>query len=151
MSKSKQNMHQEKILDSLKENYTKRIEEVDVFSKRVTQMCADVNSECLYGYLNLIQHYLDLQEKYSTRYFGWIVPDFMSDVIKQNTETWIQAVQNTDSVCVEGLKNVKNNLKAANKNATLCMQSFERASKIYDTRPNKNLDQTPAEIKPTVT
>lgn len=155
MSKNEQNIEQEKFIDSLKENYVKRIEEVDAFSKRFTQMYAEVNTECLYGYLNLVQHYLDLQKKYSNRYSKWLIPDFMSDAVKQNTETWIQAVQNVDSVCIEGLRNVKNNFKAANKNTALCMQSFERASKIYEDvrlRNNKNeLEQKSTEIEPIVT
>lgn len=155
MNKNKQNTKQEKFLESLKENYVKRVEEVDMFSKRFTQMCADVNTECLYGYLNLIQHHLDLQEKYSGQYSGWVIPDFMSDVVKQNTEAWIQAVQNTDSVCIEGLKNIKNNLKAVNKNVTLYMQGLERTSKIYENirlSNNRNeLEQKSAEIEPAVT
>lgn len=155
MSKNEQSMEQEKFLDSLKENYVKRIEEVDAFSKRFTQMYAEVNTEYLYGYLNLVQHYLDLQKNYSNRYFEWHIPDFMSDVIKQNTETWVQAVQNVDSVCIEGLRNVKNNLKTVNKNATLCLQSFERASKIHEDVKlgnNKNeLKQKSTEIEPIVT
>lgn len=154
MSENEQNIEQEKFLDSLKENYAKRIEESDAFSKRFTQMCAEVNTECLYGYLNLVQHYLDLQKKYSNRYSGWLIPDFMNDAVEQNTKTWIQAVQNIDSVCVEGLKNVKNNLKAANKSATLCLQSLERSSKIYDTKQSNNkneLEQKSTEIEPIAT
>ncbi len=122
----------EKFSDLLKENYSKAVEEADMFSKRFTQTCADVNTEFLYGWLNIIQHYIDIQDKYAEENHVGLSPNIMNPIIKKNTEAWIQSIQNMDSVSIEGLKNIKNNMKAINKNSVLLLQSIDRTSKIYE-------------------
>ena len=68
MSKIETNTEQNKTADMLKENYIRRVDEVDSFSKRFTTMCSEINTEFLYGWLNIAQHYVDLQKKYSSQY-----------------------------------------------------------------------------------
>lgn len=129
----------EKFIDLLKENYTKTVEEADMFSKRFTQTCADVNTEFLYGWLNVIQHYVDIQEKYAEENPVWYIPNIANSIVKKNTEAWIQSIQNMDSVSIEGLKNLKNSMKTINKNAILFLQSVDRTSTIY---ANSDLSKT---------
>jgi hypothetical protein len=86
----------------------------------------------LYGWLNIIQHYLDTQEKYAEENPVWHIPNVMNSIVKKNTEAWIQSIQNMDSASIEGLKNLKNSMKTINKNAVLFLQSVDRTSKIYE-------------------
>ena len=133
MSKNETNADQkEQVLDSLKDNYVRRIEEVDAFSKRLSNACADVNTEFLYGSLNLIQHYLDFQKKHTNQFSGWYSTDLITNLVKQNTKAWVQAVENTDTLYIQGMKNMKNNLRALNKNSILYLQSTERACDICE-------------------
>ena len=127
----------ENFIHTLKEDYSKRIDEVDAFSKRLTNMCVEVNTEFLYGCLDVAQHYLDAQKKCSGQYPMMYSPDFMTGVIKKNTEAWIQAVQNIDTVCIDSMKNMKNNLRSLNRNAVLFVQNAER---ITDGDKNFQLD-----------
>lgn len=129
----------EKFIDLLRKNYTKTVEEADMFSKRFTQTCADVNTEFLYGWLNVIQHYVDIQEKYAEENPVWYIPNIANSIVKKNTEAWIQSIQNMDSVSIEGLKNLKNSMKTINKNAILFLQSVDRTSTIY---ANSDLSKT---------
>jgi len=133
---------QEEFFDSLKENYVKRIEEVDAFSRRLSNAYTDVNTEFLYGCINTVQHFLDLQKKYSNQYPGWYFTDFMANITKKNTEAWIQAVHNIDSISIEGMKNMKNNLRAINKNSILAIQSVERGHDIYENIQSNHKNQT---------
>lgn len=133
MSKNETNIDQkEQVLDSLKENYVRRIEEVDAFSKRLSNACADVNTEFLYGSLNLIQHYLDFQKNHTNQFSGWYSTDLITNLVKQNTKAWIQVLENTDTLYIQGMKNMKNNLRALNKNSILYFQSAERACDLCE-------------------
>lgn len=127
MSEAKMIANQQEILlHTLKEDYSKRIDEVDAFSKRLANMCVEVNTEFLYGCLDVVQHYLDAQKKHSNQYPWWYTPDFISNIIKQNTKAWIQSVQNVDTVCIDSMKNLKNNLRSLNKNTVLFIQNTEK-------------------------
>jgi len=143
MSKSETNTEQLKTIDALKENYIRRIDEVDSFYKRFTTMHADINAEFLYGWLNTAQHYLDLQKKYSSQYPMLIPFDITSKIIKQNTEALIQTVHNVDSICIDSMKNMKNNMVKINKSSTQCMQNMERFCDIYK---NSNTIQNHNEV-----
>jgi hypothetical protein len=139
----------EEFLNFLKDNYGKRIEEVDAFSKRVTGMCTETNTEFLYGSLNLMQHFLDLQKKFYAQYYISSVPDFMKTIVRQNTDAWIQYVQNVDSTCIETMKNIKNNMKALNNNSALFIQNVERVFDTYNkVQPNSEseTDQNKSEV-----
>lgn len=129
----------EKFTDLFKENYTKTVEETDMFSKRFTQTWADVNTEFLYGGLNIFQHYIDIQEKYVEKNPMWYIPNIANSIVKKNAEAWIQSIQNMDSTSIDGMKNIKNNMKTINKNFVLFLQSMDRASKIYG---KSNLSKT---------
>ena len=122
----------EQLIHTLKEDYVKRIDEVDAFSKRLSNMCVECNTEFLYGCLDIAQHYLDAQKKHPAQFPGWYYPDLIKDVIKQNTEAWIQTVQNIDTVCIESMKNMKNNLRTLNKNVVLFLNNSERVYDIYE-------------------
>ena len=67
MSKIETNTEPNKTADTLKENYIRRVDEVDSFSKRFTTMCSEINTEFLYGWLNIAQHYVDLQKNIQAR------------------------------------------------------------------------------------
>lgn len=120
----------EEFLNALREEYSKRIDEVDAFYKRTTNMAVEVNTELLYGCLDTIQHYLDLQQKYSGQ-FPWLYSsDLMTKVIRQNTRAWISSIQNIDILCIDIMKNMKSNLKTLNKNT---VQVIQNAQKIAET------------------
>jgi len=132
----------EQLIHTLKEDYVKRINEVDAFSKRFSNMCVECNTEFLYGYLNIAQHYLDSQKKYSSQSPGFYFPDLIKSVIKQNTEAWIQTVQNIDSVCIESMKNMKNNLRTLNQNVVLFFNNSERIYDIYEDSQQNNRNKS---------
>lgn len=111
--------------DVVKDNYSKRIEEVDHFTKRLMNAYGEACTEFLYGSLNIAQHFLDMQQKYSSVFPFWYSTDLLQNMIKQNTKAWSQVIQNADSIYVESWKNVKNNLRASNKNSILFIQSLD--------------------------
>jgi len=127
----KENVENKKLTETIKDNYSKRTDEVDHFSKRVMNACGELNTECLYGSLSTVQQFIDLQGKRSNDFPIWYPIDFMQNMLKQNTEAWIQAVHNFDSVYVDGLKNIKNNVRALNKNSSLFLQSLDRIYDLY--------------------
>ena len=140
MSKIETNTEPNKTSDILKENYIRRIDEMDSFSKRFATMCSEINTEFLYGWLNFAQHYVDLQKKYSSQYPVGFPSEIAAKVIKQNTQAWVQAVDNIDSICIDGMKNIKNNLAGVNKGSIQCIQNMERFYNIYK---NSNTSQNP--------
>ncbi len=140
MSKIETNTEQNKTADTLKENYIRRIDEVDSFSKRFATMCSEINTEFLYGWLDIAQHCVDLQKKYSGQYSVGFPSEIAAKVIKQNTQAWVQAVDNIDSICIDGMKNIKNNLAGVNKGSIQCIQNMERFYNIYK---NSNTSQNP--------
>ena len=117
---------------------------MDNFSKRALNMYGQVNTEFLYGYLNIMQHSLELQHKISNQYGDLLVPQFMKDIIKHNTGTWIHLIQNIDTVYIESLKNLKNNLRAINDNSILYIQSLGEGYGVLENMPsnikNKELE-----------
>lgn len=152
MSKIETNTEPNKTADTLKENYIRRIDEMDSFSKRFTTMCSEINTEILYGWLNIAQHYVDLQKKYSGQYTVGFPSEIAAKVIKQNTQAWVQAVDNIDSICIDGMKNIKNNLAGVNKGSIQCIQNMERFYNIYKNNhasqnPNKEVVSETIQIK----
>jgi len=121
----------ENTFDAVKDNYAKRTDELDHFAKRLTNAYGDLNTELLYGSLNVLQHCLDLEEKHSQDFPLWYPSQLATNLVKQNTEAWIQAVQNVDTMYVESLKNIKNNVRAFNKNSNLFIQSVDRFYDFY--------------------
>jgi hypothetical protein len=95
-------------------------------------MYSQVNAEFLYGYLNTIHHSLELQNKLSNQYGSMLVPQFMTSIIKQNTNAWIHFMQNMDTVHIESLKNLKNNVRAINSNVILGIQSLEKGYGVFE-------------------
>ncbi len=133
----------ENFIHTLKEDYSKRIDEIDAFSKRFTNMYVELNTEFLYGCLDVTQHYLDVQKKFSGQYPMLYSPDFMTGIIKKNTAAWIQAVQNIDAVCIDSMKNMKNNLRSFHRNAVIFVQNTERladAGKNFQLIPKSELE-----------
>jgi len=141
MSKIETNTEPTKTADTLKENYVRRIDEVDSFSKRFATMCSEINTEFLYGWLNFAQHYVDWQKKYSGQYTVGFPSEIAAKVIKQNTQAWVQAVDNIDSICIDGMKNIKNNLAGVNKGSIQFIQNLER---FYNNCKNNNTSQNPS-------
>lgn len=140
MSKIETNTEQNQTADTLKENYIRRVGEVDSFSKRFTTMCSEINTEFLYGWLNIAQHCVDLQKKYSGQYPVGLPSEITAKVIKQNTQAWVQAVDNLDSIYIDGMKNIKNNLAGVNKGSIQFIQNMER---FYNICKNSNTSQNP--------
>ena len=128
----------EQLLHTLKDDYVKRIDEIDAFSKRLSNMCVECNTEFLYGCLDIAQHYLDSQKKQAGHFPGWYFPDLITSIIKQNTQAWIKTVENVDTVCIESMKNMKNNLRALNRNVVLFLDNTQR---IYDIYENQQQNQ----------
>jgi uncharacterized protein YutE (UPF0331/DUF86 family) len=126
MSNKTKQIEQGKTTDFLKEEYTKRIDEVDNFSKRIFNMYGQISTEFLYGYLNIIQHSLELQNNVPNPYANQIDLQFMTGIVKQNTDTWIRFLQNIDTAYIESLKNLKNNMRTMNSNSVSYIQSVER-------------------------
>lgn len=142
MSKETKQTEQGKTIDILKEEYTKRVDEADNFSKRIFGMYDQINTEFLYGSLNIIQHSLELQNNVSNQYGNLLAPQFMTGIVKQNTNAWINFLENSDTLYVESLKNLKNNMRAMNNNAILCIQSIERGQKVFENiQPNIKNEQ----------
>jgi hypothetical protein len=122
----------EQLLHTLKDDYTKRIDEIDAFSKRLSNICVECNTEFLYGFLDITQHYLDSQKKQARYFPGWYSPDLVTSIIKQNTQAWIKTVENVDAVCTESMKNMKNNLRALSRNVILSLDNSQRIYDIYE-------------------
>jgi hypothetical protein len=142
MSKEAKQTEQGKTIDFLKEEYTKRVDEADNFSKRIFSMYGQISTEFLYGSLNIIQHGLELQNNSSNQYGNLLDPQFMTGIVKQNTNVWIHFLQNIDTLYVESLKNLKNNMRAMNNNAILCIQSIERGQGVFENiQPNIKNEQ----------
>ena len=141
MSKIETNTEPNKTADILKENYVRRIDEMDSFSKRFATMCSEINTEFLYGWLNVAQHYVDWQKKYSDQNTVGFPSETAAKVIKQNTQAWVQAVDNIDSICIDGMKNIKNNLAGVNKGSIQCIQNMER---FYNICKNSNTSRNPS-------
>jgi hypothetical protein len=142
------NAENESLIDFLKDNYVKRIDEVDAFSKRVSTAYSDIANEFLYGGLNLAQHYLDLQKSYMNQMPILVYPELIRKIATQNTDVWIQTVQNIDSMYIDCLKNMKNNLRSINKNSSLFSQNVRKISDIYSNFQEQNpfeLDEKPQE------
>jgi len=125
-------LEKKEYVSELKDNYAKGIEEVDYSSKRLMNANADLNTEFLYGSLNIAHQYVDIQEKYLQNFPIFSSTGLIIDSVKRNTEVWINTVQNADSVNIEGLKNARNLLKAMNRNFILYLQSLERMYDYYD-------------------
>ncbi|QLH07458.1 hypothetical protein [Nitrosopumilus ureiphilus] len=126
---------QEKTVDLLKEDYAKSIDEIDNLTKRVFGMCGQVSSEFLYGSLNVIQHSLELQNKMSNQYGSLLIPHIPTGIVKQNTTAWIHLIQNIDTLYVESLKNLKNNMRSINSNAVLYIQALQRGCDFFENTP----------------
>ena len=133
---TEEKVENKKLTDAVKDNYSKRIEEVDHFSRRLMNACCDLNTECLYGSLNIAQHFIDMQGNKSREFPALYPTDLMLNLIKRNTQAWSQAVQNMDSIYIEGTKNIKNNVRAMNKNSILFIQTLERIYSLYNKFPS---------------
>lgn len=121
----------EKITSFLKENWIRRTNEVDSFSKRLLASYGEINNELIYGWLNLLQHYLDAQKDYSNQFQTVFLPEPMRKIVKQNTDLWIHTTQNIDSMCIDCLKNIKNSIRAVNNGFVLSLQNAQRLYAIY--------------------
>ena len=142
MSKEVNQTEQGKTIDFLKEEYAKRVDETDNFSKRIFGMCDQINTEFLYGSLNIIQHSLELQNKVSNQYGNMLAPEYMTSFVKQNTNSWIHFMQNIDTLYIESLKNLKNNMRSINNNVILGIQSIERGYGVFENiQPNIKNEQ----------
>ena len=142
MSKEANQTEQGETVDFLKEEYAKRVDEADNFSKRVFGMYGQISTEFLYGSLNMIQHSLELQNKVSNQYENLLAPQFMTGIVKQNTNSWIHFMQNIDTLYIESLKNLKNNMRSINNNVILGIQSIERGYGVFENiQPNIKNEQ----------
>lgn len=137
----------EKLLHTLKDDYVKRIDEIDAFSKRLSNMCVECNTEFLYGCLDIAQHYLDSQKKQAGHFPGWYFPDLITSIIKQNTQAWIKTVENVDTVCIESMKNMKNNLRALNRNVVLFLDNSQRIYDIYENQQQNQKHEREFEVQ----
>ena len=136
MKKSKAEATKPDFLTNLKSNYGLRVQEVDNFSKHFSRTYTDIVSEFLYGLHDTIQYYIDLQKKFSSAYYPkWYDNNFMIKQSKITTESWIQAMRNTDSFYSEFLDYVRTNLRFANRNFIQLMQNVEKLYDVYEGMP----------------
>lgn len=143
MSKSESSQTKsDEFYDKLKENYILRTQECDNFSKRISNACVDVNTESLYGALNLIQQYVGLQKKYAHSYPVWYNYDAIIKQSKIITEAWNQSVQYMDSFYVESLKHTKNNLRSTNSTLIQVIQNIGRFYDIYQKMDSTQEDKS---------
>ena len=115
-----------KFYDEIKENYSKRIDELSYSSKRSMNLCADLNNECLYGTLNTIQEFVDMQKKYSENFPNGYPQNLILNLVKRNSQAWVQGVENFDSAHADWMKNCKNQIKQLNENYIQYLKYFER-------------------------
>ncbi len=139
----------DEFFNNLKENYILRITECDSSSKHLLNACADVNTEFLFGILNLIQQYIELQKRYPNYYPEWYNYHLATQQSKIITQAWIQTVQYLDSLYAEFLKHIKNNLHFTNKGWTQIIQDMDRFYNIYQNSDTDQKDKT-IEVRHTV-
>lgn len=116
----------DRFFDQVNQNYAKRSDEVEHFSKHLFNLCADLNSEFINGCLNIMQHFVEIQKKHSDRLPMWYATDQTLNWMEQNNKAWLQAVENTDTVCSDVLNNCKGIMRMYNGNYQNCVQFFER-------------------------
>lgn len=112
--------------DQVNQNYAKRSDELEHFSKHLFNLCADLNSECIHSYLNTIQHFVEMQNKHSDRMPMWYPTDQILNWMEQNNKSWVQALENTDSIYTNVLNNCKNFIRVCSDTCQSSMQFFER-------------------------
>jgi hypothetical protein len=116
----------DEFIEQINQNYSKRVDEVEHFSKHLFNLCADLNSECLHGYLDTVQHLVELQKTYSGRFPVWFASNQVLGWMEQNNKAWTQIVENTDSMYTQFLNNCKDAIRMYNQNCQDCIQFFER-------------------------
>ena len=112
-------------LETLKSNYKKRIQETDNFSRNFSNSSADFRSQYLTGLSDLLQHYLDLQKKFTKDYPLWYDTDLLSRQSKTITESWINAMRNMGSLYTLLLDYGTKNLRIFNQGMMQIMQMTE--------------------------
>ena len=115
----------DEFLETLKSNYKKRIQETDNFSRNFSNSSADFRSQYLTGLLDLLQHYLDLQKKFTKDYPLWYDTGLMSKQSKMITESWVNTMRNMDSFYNLLLEYGTKNLRIFNQAMMQMMQMTE--------------------------
>ena len=101
-------------LETLKSNYKQRIEEVDAFSRNLSNSSADFRSQYLIGLSDMLQHYLDLQKKFTKDYPLWYDADLMGRQSGMITESLVNTIRNMNSFYSSSLDYWTKNMRVFN-------------------------------------
>jgi len=122
-------------LETLKSNYKRRIEEVDNFSRNFSNSSADFRSQCLTGLSDMLQHYLDLQKKFTKGYPLWYDADLMSRQSGMITESWLNTIHNVNSFYSSSLDYWTKNMRIFNQGMMQIMQMTEMLNDMSEKVP----------------
>src|SRR5215831_3337204 len=92
----KKDIQTSNFFEELKLNYGKRILELDSFSRHFSNTSSVFRSQYLSGMLDIIQHFIDVQKKFTEYMPAFYSDDIMISQSKIITQTWIQAIKNMD-------------------------------------------------------
>lgn len=123
---AKEEFKNEKFFNEVNNNYGKRVGEIEHFSKHFFNLLTDLNAEFIHDCLNIAQHRVDMQKKYSSNFLTWYPSNLILNMMERNNQAWIQAVENTDSMYTNIFYNCKNLLRICNENYLQYMKYFGR-------------------------
>lgn len=112
-------------LETLKSNYKRRIEEADNFSRNFSNSSADFRSQYLAGLSDMLEHYLDLQKKFTKDYPLWYDSDMMSRQSKMLTKAWVNTMRDFGSFYSSLLDYGTKNMRIFNQGMMQMMQMVE--------------------------
>jgi len=115
-------------LETLKSNYKRRIEEVDNFSRNFSNSSADFRSQYLAGLSDLLQHYLDLQKKFTKDLPLWYDADLIS-------KAFVNTMHNMSSLYTALLDYWAKNARIINQGMMQIMQMAEMYHDMFEKVP----------------
>lgn len=122
-------------LETLKSNYKQRIEEVDAFSRNLSNSSADFRSQYLIGLSDMLQHYLDLQKKFTKDYPLWYDADLIGRQSGMITESLVNTIRNMSSFYSSSLDYWIKNMRVFNQGMMQVMQMTERLNDMSEKVP----------------
>jgi len=122
-------------LETLKSNYKRRIEEVDNFSRNFSNSSADFRSQYLAGLSDLLQHYLDLQKKFTKDLPLWYDADLISRQSMMITKALVNTMHNMSSLYTALLDYWAKNARIINQGMMQIMQMAEMYHDMFEKVP----------------
>ena len=122
-------------LETLKSNYKRRIEEADNFSRNFSNTSADFRSQYLAGLSDLLQHYLDLQKKFTKDFPLWYDADLMNRQSMITTKALVNTMHNVSSLYTSLLDYWTKNTRIFNQGIIQIMQMAEMYHDMFEKVP----------------